>query len=377
MAAKKIKKIDKKAAAGYDVSFLAIVLVLVSFGLIMLFSASHAYTLYRFDNSFYFISKQSIFAVVGIVCMFFISKIDYHIYRKFAYVILGVAIVLLVIVLFMKPLNGARRWIIIPYVGTFQPSEIAKFAIVIIFSHIACTNFSKMKTFKYGVLPFAIVMGTMCVLMLLEPHLSGTILILLIGIVLMIVGGTGFKWFALGGGLCTAGLIYVVMFTNVISYASSRIQLWRDPWLDPIDKGFQTIQSLLSIGSGGLFGLGLGQSRQKYMYIPEPHNDFIFSVICEELGFIGAVVVILLFVALMWRGFAIAMKAKDKFGAMIVIGLTVQVGLQALLNIAVVTNTVPNTGISLPFFSYGGTSLMMLLAQMGIILSVSRYSNRD
>ena len=229
-----------------------------------------------------------------------------------------------------------------------------------------------MKTFRYGILPFLIVLGVISGLMVLEPHLSGTILILTIGIVMMFVGGVDLKWFVLGVAALAAGVVVVVMIPGVIQYAQSRLEYWLDPFADPQCLGFQTIQSLLAIGSGGVMGLGLGNSRQKYLYIPEPQNDFVFSIVCEELGLVGASIIVILFALLVWRGYVIAIRAQDKFGTMLSVGLTTQVGLQALLNIAVVTNTIPNTGISLPFFSYGGTALMMLLAQMGVILSVSR-----
>lgn len=230
---------------------------------------------------------------------------------------------------------------------------------------------------KYGVVPFFLVFAVVIAQMMLQKHLSGTILILLIGFVLMFVGGTPLKYFAVGGGFAAAALTYVVFFTDILTYATSRLEGWLDPTLDITGTTFQTYQSLLAIASGGLMGTGFGASRQKYLYVPEPQNDFIFSIICEELGFIGAVAVVLLFVLLVWRGFVIALHAKDRFGALLAVGLVFQVGLQAMLNIAVVTNTIPNTGISLPFFSYGGTSLVMLLWQMGLVLSVSRFSRLE
>lgn len=366
------KKQDKRAGKGkVDTIFLILVLSLLTLGLVMLFSASYAYCYYRFGNSFAYITKQAIFAAAGVVAMLLISKFDYHILKKFSYIFFGFSLIMMVVVLFMDPINDAKRWIIIGG-QTFQPSELMKFSVIVLFSYWISKDFSRMKTFRYGVLPFMAVLGVVAVLLVLQPHLSATILILTIGLFMMIIGGTSGKWFVLGGSLITAGLFYVVMFTNFIQYASSRLSTWMNPFSDPQGKGFQTIQSLLSIGSGGLMGLGLGNSRQKYLYIPEPHNDFIFSVVCEELGFIGASIIIILFMLLVWRGFIIAMRAPDKFGAMLVIGLILQVGVQTILNIAVVTNTIPNTGISLPFFSYGGTALLMLLSQMGIILSVSR-----
>ena len=261
----------------------------------------------------------------------------------------------------------------LPGLGTLQPSEIAKFAVVLVFAHIISLNHDRMQTFATGVLPFMVILGAVTVLMLLEPHLSGTLLILGIGAVLMFVGGTGLKWFALAG-IAGAGAIAaaVVLLPELVPYAMGRLSSWRDPFADPLGEGHQTIQSLYAIASGGAAGLGLGNSRQKHLFVPEPQNDFIFSILCEELGFLGACAVILLFSALLWRGITLAAHAPDRFGALLVVGFVVQVALQAVLNIAVVTNTIPNTGISLPFFSSGGTSLMMLLGEMGIVLSVSR-----
>ncbi len=362
-----------KKRSALDTPFLIIVLTLVIFGLIMLFSASYATALYRFGDSFYFIKDQVMFSVVGVTAMFIASRVDYHVFHRLAWLLMLLTLVMLVIVLFMPDYNGAHRWITIKGLGTLQPSEIAKFAVIVLFAHIISINYAKMKSFSYGVVPFMIILLPIIVLMLLEPHLSGTILIVSIGAIMMFIGGTGLKWFGLGGGLMAGGLAAaLVAFPDLVPYATTRIEMWQNPYLDVQGKGHQTIQSLLAIGSGGVMGLGLGNSRQKHLYVPEPQNDFIFSIICEELGFIGAMVVILLFVLLLVRGAVIAINAKDKFGAMLVVGIIAQVTVQAVLNIAVVTNTVPNTGISLPFFSYGGTSLMMLLGEMGIVLSVSR-----
>ena len=266
-----------------------------------------------------------------------------------------------------------KRWLVLPGLGTLQPSEIAKFAVVLVFAHIIALNHDRMGSFAVGVLPFALVLGAVAVLMLLEPHLSGTVLILGIGAVLMFVGGTGLKWFVLAGagGAAAIGAAIIIM-PDLVPYAASRLSSWLDPFADPLGDGHQTIQSLYAIGSGGAAGLGLGSSRQKHLFVPEPQNDFIFSILCEELGFVGACAVILLFALLLWRGITLAAHAPDRFGALLVVGFVVQVALQAVLNMAVVTNTIPNTGISLPFFSSGGTSLMMLLGEMGIVLSVSR-----
>ena len=368
----------RRAAArpGLDVAFLAILLLLLCYGLLMLYSAGYAVALYRRGDAYAYIRPQLLFAALGVAAMYAASLVDYHIWHRLAWPLLGVSLVLLVIVLFMPEYNGCKRWLVLPGLGTLQPSEIAKFSVVLVFSHIISLNHDRMKTFSTGVLPFGLVLGAVAVLMLLEPHLSGTVLILGIGAVLMFVGGTGLRWFgiaaALGVGAVAAA---VVLLPDLVPYAASRLASWLDPFADPLGEGHQTIQSLYSIASGGLVGLGLGNSRQKYLYVPEPQNDFIFSILCEELGFAGAALVILLFLALFLRGMSIAVRARDKFGALLVVGFVTQVILQAVLNIAVVTNTIPNTGISLPFFSSGGTSLMMLLGEMGIVLSVSRQAD--
>ena len=320
-----------------DLPFLILVLTLVGFGLVMLYSASSAVALYRRGDAWAYVRPQLLYAAMGIGAMWAASRVDYHIYHKLAWPLLALSLVLLVVVLFMPEYNGCKRWLVLPGLGTLQPSEIAKFAV------------------------------------LLEPHLSGTVLILGIGAVLMFVGGTGLQWFVLAGvgGAGAIGAAIVIM-PDLVPYAASRLSSWLDPFADPLGDGHQTIQSLYAIGSGGAVGLGLGNSRQKHLFVPEPQNDFIFSILCEELGFVGACAVILLFSLLLLRGVTLAAHAPDRFGALLVVGFVVQVALQAVLNIAVVTNTIPNTGISLPFFSSGGTSLMMLLGEMGIVLSVSR-----
>ena len=358
-----------------DITFLSIVLILLTIGLVMLFSASYAYSLEYYGSSYRFISRQALFAVAGVVIMLFVSTFDYHIWRKFAWVIYGVSAVLLIVLLIMPPMVSGmdvKRWLVIGPIN-FQPSEVAKLAIIILFSSLIASNYKEMKKFGFVAFLF-VILGFTAALIVAEPHLSATLLVLAIGVVLMIVGGLA-KKFILGGAVVGVAGIVVFMLSGAISYVEDRLSYWLDPWADATGKGFQTIQSLLAIGSGGILGRGIGQSRQKYLWVPEPHNDFIFSIVCEELGLIGAVVIILVFCLLVWRGFYIAMHSKDKFGALLAIGLTFQVGLQAMLNIWVVTNTIPNTGISLPFFSYGGTSLLLLLAEMGIVLSVSRGSD--
>ena len=365
-----------RALPALDLPFLAILLLLVCLGLVVLFSAGYAVALYRRGDAYTYIRPQLLFAALGVAAMYAASFVDYHIWHRLAWPLMGLSLALLAVVLFMPEYNGCKRWIVIPGFGTLQPSEIAKFSVVLVFSHIISLNHDRMQTFSTGVLPFAVILGAVTVLMLLEPHLSGTLLILGIGAVLMFVGGTGLKWFGLAGAAAAAAIAAaVILLPELVPYAADRLASWQDPFADPLGEGHQTIQSLYAIASGGIAGLGLGNSRQKYLYVPEPQNDFIFSILCEELGFVGAAVVIGLFLLLLLRGMSIAVRAKDRFGALLVVGFVVQVILQAVLNIAVVTNTIPNTGISLPFFSSGGTSLMMLLGEMGIVLSVSRQAD--
>ncbi len=361
----------------FDITFFSLVLILQTVGLVMLFSASYAYSYEYYGNSYRFISRQATFAVVGVVLMLIISLIDYHILKKWAWIIfLGVAAMLVVLLVLPPMISGmnVKRWIVLGPIN-FQPSELAKFAIVLLFSALISANFKQMRDLKF--IGFLVaVLAVTCALIVLEPHLSATILVFSLGIVLLIIGGLPKRYIFGGVGLGIGGVVMLVI-TGAIGYASDRFKYWLDPWLDPSGEGFQTIQSLLAIGSGGILGRGIGNSRQKYLWVPEPHNDFIFSIVCEELGLIGAVIIIVLFCLLVWRGFYIAMRSPDKFGSLLAVGLTCQVGLQAMLNIWVVTNTIPNTGISLPFFSYGGTSLLILLAEMGVVLSISRSANME
>ncbi len=356
-----------------DVFFVSILLALLCIGLVMLFSASFVYANNKFGDSYKFIKQQAIYAVFGLIGMYLVSKIDYHILKKIAWPLyFGILGVLVLLLLLPPMISGVeyKRWIVLGPIN-FQPSEIAKFSIILLFAYLMEKYEKKMEKFLFGFVFFLGLLGVTCVLVVLEPHLSATVLIFLIGVAMMFVGGIKKRYLFISAGVGGAvGLIAIL--TGIVGYGSDRIKYWLDPWADSMGLGFQTIQSLLAIGSGGFLGRGLGQSRQKYLWVPEPHNDFIFSIVCEELGFVGAMLIILLFCMLVWRGFSIAAKAKDKFGSLLAVGLTFQVGIQALLNILVVTNTIPNTGISLPFFSYGGTSLIILLLEMGIVLSVSR-----
>lgn len=369
--------------AGLDMPLLIFILVLLAIGLVMLFSASYAYSYYHYGNSYYFISRQATFAVAGVIAMLVISTFDYHRFHQLAIVIFGVSIFLLVFLLICRyahiesiarPEGTATRWLDFGFVS-FQPSEIAKFALIVMFAHMISQNLDKMSTFRYGVVPYVGILALFAALIYLEDHLSATLIILALGAILMFVGGTKPKWFILGGTVLVVGLVAILMVKG--GYQVDRIMVWLDPFsseLDP-DLTHQTRQSLYAIGSGGLLGVGLGQSRQKYLYLPEPQNDFIFAVVCEELGLVGALVIIVLFAMLIWRGVYISIHAKDKFGMLLGLGITFQVGLQTVLNICVVTNTIPNTGISLPFFSYGGTALLMLLGEMGVLLNISRSAN--
>ncbi|MBO7519428.1 MAG: putative lipid II flippase FtsW [Clostridia bacterium] len=377
MAKEKANKKSRLFLSGkLDLTLLFIVLILLTIGLVMLFSASYVYSYeYKNHNSYQFILKQSFFAAIGLVAMFAFSKFDYHKLRKFSWLLYGVTLVLLALLLIMPPISDktdAKRWIVIASVN-FQPSELAKFSIILLFSSLIAANQKKMGNIKF-VFFLLFLLGVFCALIAFEPHISATVLILMIGITIMFIGGLP-KRYIMGGAFAGAAGVAFLIITKKISYGSDRITYWLDPWKDPTGKGFQTIQSLLAIGSGGVLGRGIGQSRQKHLWVPEPQNDFIFSIVCEELGLIGAFAIIALFALLIWRGFVIAMRSPDKFGSMLAIGITFQIGLQAMLNIFVVTNTLPNTGISLPFFSYGGTSLVVLLAEMGIVLSVSRTAN--
>lgn len=369
--------------AGLDLPLVFLILILMSIGLVMLFSASFAYSLHNFGTSYHFIRNQAIFAVVGLIVMFGLSLIDYHQYHKLAWPIYGItAIMLLMTVVFrgtpIAPQKGgtASRWLNLGIIE-FQPSEIAKIALILVFAHMISQRPNKMGSFKLGFVPFMGVLGLYAAMIVMERHLSGTIIISMVAIILMLIGGTKFRYIAAVGAILIGLGIALLLFSDSFAYATQRIFGWLDPF--GVEGGtadtWQTKQSLFAIGSGQFWGVGLGQSRQKYLYLPEPQNDFIFAIVCEELGFIGAVFIIILFALLIWRGVYVSLHAKDKFGMMLGLGIIFQIGLQIVLNIAVVTNTIPNTGIGLPFFSSGGTALVILLAEMGVLLQISRGSN--
>lgn len=360
-----------------DRPLLLLIFLLVGLGLLCLFSASYA-TAYdsKDGNSTFYIFRQAIFAVGGSAAMLVLSRRNYHKlhYLAIPSLILAVAVMATIKVPGLKnmwvTINQATRWIKIPLAGTFQPSELAKIAVILCFSSLATIyGKKKMHTLRYGILPFMGIIAVFAVEMYWEKHLSGTALIAAIGMVIIFIGGANIFWFGLGGvSVGAAGIWYIKSH----EYAMTRIRVWLDPFLDYRGKGWQGAQSQIAIGSGGLWGLGLGQSRQKHLYLPEPANDFIFSVWCEEMGFVGAVLLVVLFAALIWRGYYIALHCPDKFGTLLAAGITTQIAVQTILNLCVVTGLLPVTGASLPFFSYGGTALLIQLAEMGILLAISR-----
>lgn len=364
----------KTARKGFDLPFFVLVMLLLIMGVIMVLSSSYARAYYdpgnlTGGNPVYYFIRQLVFAILGVAAMIFASKLPMGFYRKYSLHILGFAIILLLLVpLIGVRANGARRWIGIGSL-TVQPSEIAKLGIILAFSAIICKYRGKMKTFRYGILPFVAILLVVVGLLILEPHFSASIIIIAVGGAMMFLGGARLIWFiaaavAVGGGIA-------VLLTK-FPYASTRITTWLDPFSSTSDEGYQIVQSLYSIGSGGLTGLGFGQSRQKFLYLPEEHNDFIFSVVCEELGFIGAVLILALFSLLIIRGYWIAVNSRSRYTCLVCAGITTLLAIQTILNVAVVTNLVPCTGISLPFFSYGGTALLIQMIEMGIILSASR-----
>ncbi len=362
----------------YDKLFLILVIILTLFGIIMDFSASYAYAYSKFGDSFYFVKQQIAYACLGIILLVLAMNFDYRWLRKFTVPYFIAMTILLIAVLVRGIASGvAQRWITIGI--TFQPSEFMKPGLVCMLALYVARNQDRITNYRnfkqttlYGmVIPFLIV-AIPCGLIFLEKHFSGTIITFAIGAVIIFAAGAQIRWFAGAVGAVLGALLAAIMF---VPYAKERVSMLLHPEnYDPTGKIWQTLQGLYAIGSGGLFGVGLGNSRQKHMYVSQPQNDFVFSIIAEELGFAGAALVVILFMLLIWRGFVIALKAPDTFSSLVVIGLISKVAIQALLNIAVVTNMIPNTGISLPFFSYGGTALVVQLAEMGVILCISKYS---
>ena len=353
-----------------DLPFLLLTLLLTGLGLVMIYSSRFARALYETGDSAYFFKRQLIFSLIGAAELLAVSRVRPELLKKLAFPVLGISIVFLILV-FVPGIgqseNGATRWIRLGI--SFQPSEIAKLGVILSYAAMIASFQEKMETFRYGIAPFAAILAVIVVLLRLEPHNSAIVIIACTAGAMLFLGGVRYRWFVLGGGVMLLGLAVIL---GAGGYEASRITAWRDPFSDPSDSGYQIIQSLYAIGSGGLLGLGFGQGRQKYLYLPEEHNDYIFAIVCEELGLAGALAILLLCALLILRGYWIAMHVRDRFLSLTVAGITTLTALQVFFNIGVVTNLLPSTGISLPFFSYGGTALLIQLGEMGIILSASR-----
>lgn len=385
-----LQKLKKWIQPGsLDTVFMLIVFALLTVGIVMMFSASYVFASYRMGSPYYYFFRQLRFAALGLAGMFIVSRIRLELFKRWSFWLLGACIVLLLLVL-IAPMKiddkeGFRRWLGIPGVIQFQPSEVAKLGLILICARALSDRVKaqrKLGEKDYSIRVCVIMTALLSGLVLLEHHLSGTLLMLGIGAVMLVLGGVKKKWIVLVLGAAFFGLLLFMIFKEKLieplpikEYQKARIIAWINKEADPTGDRWQTNQSLYAIGSGGLFGLGLGQSKQKFLYMPEPQNDFVFAIVCEELGFVGAVVILAAFAVLIWRGFDIAMRNKDRYSALVVMGIMSHVALQVILNILVVTDTIPNTGIGLPFFSYGGSSLFMLLAEMGMVLSVSRASS--
>ena len=387
--------------AGVDVPFLLLTLLILLIGVIMVLSASFARGYYTNGEPMRVFMRQFVFAVSGVAIMLVVSRFGVRAMSRWSYTLLAFSFIMLVAVLFIGiEANEAKRWLGFEGGGgsfSFQPSEVAKIALIMSFAQWICTKGKTgMRTFRYGIAPFIAITAAMVGLLMLEPHISASIIVVMLAVIMMFAGGARIRWFVLafltialivgaimlpmlkessyedGSPDLTEQISRMKLGSGRFSYADRRIDAWLNPEADPLDDGFQILQSLYAVGSGGLLGQGLGQSRQKYLYLPEEHNDYIFAVVCEELGFIGAMLILVLFSLLIIRGYWLALHAKDRYSALVTTGITSLLAIQVFLNVAVVTNLLPATGISLPFFSYGGTALWIQLFQMGIILAVSR-----
>ena len=358
-----------------DIPFLVLTVLLLTVGLIMLYSASSAQSMYDtgYESSTKYLIKQAVCAAIGLVAMYGFSRIPAEVWYRLAWPVYGVSIALLLLVLVAgESVNGARRWINIAGLQ-FQPSEIAKFTMIVLFARLTKGFGPDARKFRFGVLGFGCALLGILVPLALEKHLSAIMLMGMVAVVMMYIAGTHPKWRLAGAG---AAVVFVVVYVSFMGYAGDRITAWLHPEQDPSDTGYQILQSLYAIGSGGLFGLGFGKSRQKYLYLPFQYNDYIFAIVCEELGLVGALMIIVLFAALIIRGYWIALRARDRFSTVLAAGLVTLIAVQTVLNMCVVTNLLPSTGIALPFFSYGGTALAVNLGEMGVVLGISRYCNR-
>ena len=368
------KEDRRTVGATVDIPFLTLVLLLLAVGLAMLYSASSAQSMYdtHYESSTRYLMKQAVCAVLGLGCMVLFSRIPAALWFRLAWPLYGVSIVLLLLVLIIgRSVNGAQRWISIGGLQ-FQPSELAKFTMILCFARLTKKFGPDAKKFRFGVLGFGTALLGILVPLALEKHLSAILLMGMVAVVMMFIAGTDPKWLLAGAG---AAVLFVIIYITFMGDAGDRVTAWLHPEADPGDTGYQILQSLYAIGSGGLFGLGLGKSRQKYLYLPFQYNDYIFAVICEELGLAGALGIIVLFCLTILRGYWIALRARDRFSTVLAAGLVTLIAIQTILNLGVVTNLLPSTGIALPFFSYGGTALAVNLGEMGIVLSISRHRN--
>ena len=364
-----------RAETSVDIPFLILVLLLLTVGLTMLYSASYAQSEYDsgYTVSTRYLQKQAVCAALGLGCMAAFSRIPAKAWLRLAWPLYGISILLLLSVLVIgEEVNGARRWINLAGIQ-FQPSEVAKFTMILLFARLTKDFGPSAKEFRYGVLGFGAALLGILIPLALEKHLSAIMLMGMVAVVMMFVAGTNMKWILAGIG---GAAVFVVVYISLMGYAGDRVTAWLNPESDPGDTGYQILQSLYAIGSGGLFGLGFGKSRQKYLYLPFQYNDYIFAVLCEELGLIGAVLIVALFSAMILRGYWVALRAADRFSTVLAAGLVTLIAVQTILNLGVVTNLLPSTGIALPFFSYGGTALAVNLGEMGIVLSISRQRNQ-
>ncbi len=367
----KVKTYSSFLNNSIDFTLLIVILILLALGLTMVLSASSPKSLSDYKTSYHFFIRQLIFALLGLVAMGIISKIDYRFYQKFYKIAWILSVILLALVLVIgTEVNEAKRWIEITPSFSFQPSEVVKFLMIIFYAGVLTHDRDELGNFWLGLVKHVCMLAPIIVLLLLEPHFSVSVVILATCCVMMIMAGCKFWQFMTCG--ITIGVPALVAMVIMAPYRLVRITTFMDPWSDAKGKGWQIIQSLYAIGSGGLFGLGLGEGNQKYLYLSEPQNDFIFAILAEELGFVGCAFTIILFAILIWRGVLIAMKAPDMFGSLIAVGITTLIAVQVIINIAVVTASMPVTGMPLPFFSYGGTSLFILLCEMGVLLNISR-----
>ena len=366
------KKTSKFVNKPFDFLLCIVIFILLALGIVMVLSASAPSALAETGKTYAYAGRQLLFGILGIVFMFIFSKIDYRFYKKFYWLIYFASWLILLLVLLPGlgvEANGAKRWVAIPGLGQFQPSELTKIGLIIFYAGYLSDHKDELKDFWRGfVKPFVFIIPPVLILYVIQNHLSASLIIFMITCVMLVISGARILYFILAGGVVGTGLIGYVIYKissgGSDSFRIGRIVSFLDPWADATGTGWQVIQSLYAIGSGGLFGAGLGESKQKYLYISEPQNDFIFSIVAEELGFIGCAIILILFAILIWRGILVAIKAPDMFGSLLATGIISLVSIQAILNIAVVTSSIPNTGISLPFFSYGGTALFILLCSM-------------